>query len=241
MGKRTKSAGDVAIADERPQENPLSQFEKYEIVEMNRADIKECPFNPRAISEEAKRRLRANLKRVGLLQPLVVNGRTGRLCSGHQRIACLDTLEGHKNYKLRVAVVDLSEKEEKEQVIFFNNQEAMGVWDIDKLASIYKDGWADFEASGFDSAQAYKMFGIGTLSAKPEALEDLAEKIRVAQEHMDKVAAKSDDENSVAFFTVVIFKDDAQRQAFNKALGLDDYRFVDGRNLMRKMGMEVAE
>ena len=45
--------------------------------------------NPRMISSAAKRALGASLRRFGLVQPIVVNERTGRVVSGHQRIEVL--------------------------------------------------------------------------------------------------------------------------------------------------------
>lgn len=70
----------------------------------------EAPANPRTISDDARRKLRDNLKRVGLLQPLVWNRRSGNLVSGHQRLSQMDDLMGTANYHLTVAVVDLDDK-----------------------------------------------------------------------------------------------------------------------------------
>ena len=116
---------------------------------MNRANLKAAPWNPRQIDDEAKKKLRSSLKRVGLVSPIVWNKRTGTIVSGHQRLDLLDQLEGRRDYELDVAVIDVAEKTEKEINIFLNNELASGTWDINKLDSLMKDG-LDFGNCGFE-------------------------------------------------------------------------------------------
>ncbi len=47
-------------------------------------------------------------------------------------------------------MVDLTETEEKEQNLFFNNSKAQGEYDSDILASMFADFNIDFENTGFD-------------------------------------------------------------------------------------------
>ena len=122
-------------------------YEKYEIVQISRRELKNAEYNPRKISDSARDKLKSDIKKVGLLDPPVWNVRSGNIVSGHQRIAILDSLNRTKDYKIRVAKVDLDQKTEKEQNIFFNNQVAMGEWDIEKLEDIIKND-IDFENAG---------------------------------------------------------------------------------------------
>ena len=126
----------------------VSKYQKFETATINRGQIKNAEYNPRRISDHAKKKLKDNIKRVGLLDTIVVNKNTMNIVSGHQRISILDSLERKKDYNLTVAMVDLSEKEEKEQNIFFNNTKVQGEFDTDILASMLSD--IDFECAGLD-------------------------------------------------------------------------------------------
>jgi hypothetical protein len=89
------------------------------------------------------------MKRVGLVQPIVWNQRTGHVVAGHQRLEQLDSLEGRKDYNLDVAVIDVPEKTEKEINVFLNNELAQGTWDISKLDVLMNDG-VDLGNCGFE-------------------------------------------------------------------------------------------
>jgi ParB-like chromosome segregation protein Spo0J len=56
-----------------------SSFEKYEIEEIHREALKNAPYNPRTISAKAKKALKTNLEKVGLLAPIIWNRRTGNI------------------------------------------------------------------------------------------------------------------------------------------------------------------
>ena len=116
----------------------------------NRADIENAPYNPRTIDDYAKKKLRENLKRVGLVQPLVVNKTTGHLVSGHQRLAAMDALEKSGEYLLDVSVVEMDKKTEMEQNAFMNNPSAQGTWDVDALSDLVHGGVFDWQLAGFD-------------------------------------------------------------------------------------------
>jgi ParB-like nuclease domain len=135
----------MAKAKEKQAKTAVQQFTMQT---MHRKDLHDAPYNPRDIDDAARKKLKANLKRVGLLEPLVVNQRSGNVVSGHQRLALMDAIEGKSDYELDVAVVDLDEKTEKEQCAFMNNELAQGSFDVPKLADVLKV--ADFSLCGFD-------------------------------------------------------------------------------------------
>ena len=128
----------------------VSKYQKFETVVISRSEIKNAEYNPRKISDSAKKKLRENIKRVGLLDTIVVNKRTMNIVSGHQRVAILDSLERTKDYKLTVSLVDLSEKEEIEQNLFFNNSKAQGEYDPFLLAELFEYNDLNIDATGFD-------------------------------------------------------------------------------------------
>ena len=94
----------------------ISKYQKFETKTISRSEIANAEYNPRRISDSAKKKLKDNIKRVGLLDTIVVNKNTMNIVSGHQRVSILDSLERNKDYSLTVSMVDLSEKEEKERL-----------------------------------------------------------------------------------------------------------------------------
>lgn len=89
------------------------------------ADIKPAPYNPRVISERALAGLGASLDRFGLVQPIVVNVRTGRIVGGHMRVRAL---EAKGETTAEAVLVDLNERDEKALNLALNNSEIAGDW-----------------------------------------------------------------------------------------------------------------
>ena len=126
-----------------------------ETADVMRSQICFADYNPRRISEEARKTLRRGLKTFGLVGGIVVNEKDdGRLLlvSGHQRLKELDGLQGYpkKDYSVRVDVVHLSDKQEKELNILLNNPNAQGDWDVDQLSWLLPS--IDTEVAGLTEA-----------------------------------------------------------------------------------------
>lgn len=125
-------------------------------ITIQRSQINFASYNPRRLSDTAKKKLKANLKRIGLAGGIVWNETTGNLVSGHQRLSIIDEIEKynpdtHENdYPIRVEVLKLSDKEEKEQNIFFNSTTAQGEFDNDLLAALIPE--IDYDLAGLDEA-----------------------------------------------------------------------------------------
>lgn len=125
-------------------------------ITIQRSQINFASYNPRRLSDTAKKKLKANLKRIGLAGGIVWNETTGNLVSGHQRLSIIDEIEKynpntHENdYLIRVEVLQLSDKEEKEQNIFFNSTTAQGEFDNDLLAALIPE--IDYDLAGLDEA-----------------------------------------------------------------------------------------
>lgn len=89
------------------------------------AELKGAPYNPREISPAALAGLKASIKRFGLVQPIVVNRRTGLIVGGHQRVrAMLDAGE----VEALVLEVDLPAGEEKALNLALNSPHISGEW-----------------------------------------------------------------------------------------------------------------
>lgn len=132
------------------------RIEAWTETEVHRSELKKAPYNPRKISVTAKRRLRRGLKTLGLLQPIVWNKRTGNIVGGHQRLGQIDMLYGTPDYKLRVAAVELTDKQEREANVLLNNPNVMGEWEEKLLAELVE---GDFDAmlAGFDDDDLAKI------------------------------------------------------------------------------------
>ena len=142
----------------KPTEN---KYEKFDIELIKRCDIHGADYNPRKISEVAKKKLKKSLKEYGLVQPIVVNRRTMTIVSGHQRVTILDDVIGKDDYPLKVAMIDVDEKQEAILNVQLNNQNLMGEWDtfaLQDLHNIFPD--IDFEGDfGFDESELDIMLG----------------------------------------------------------------------------------
>lgn len=116
-----------------------SKYQAYDTETISRDMIKNAPYNPRIMDEKAKKRLRKNIAKHGLVAALTWNRRTGNLVGGHQRLEQLDALEKSKDYELTVCVVDVDEREEAALNVQLNNPSMQGDWDFDKLAMMAED------------------------------------------------------------------------------------------------------
>lgn len=219
-----------------------TRFQKFEAREIHRELIKNAPYNPRKIDERAKKLLRDNMKVNGMLGAIIWNETTGNIVGGHQRLAALDRLEGSKDYTLTVDVVTLDEKTEKEQNVFLNNSNAQGDWDLKALESLLAED-VNLENAGFSNAELFQLFGDAALKGADGLTEELAEQVRLTKERFKKITeAKGggvdgdgsgiDDEG---FYALLVFKNNAEREAFAKLLGLEDNRYICGTTLHEKV------
>ncbi|MDR2893002.1 MAG: ParB N-terminal domain-containing protein [Deltaproteobacteria bacterium] len=199
-----------------------SKYEKFEIEAIERGQIHDAPYNPRTISENARKRLRKFLAKHGLVSPLTWNRRTGNLVSGHQRLAALDALEGRNNYTLNVAVIDVSEKEEKALNVQMNNPSMQGEWNVEALQEMVFGDEINPEDMGFSSADTALFFGDDERFAEmfpdtPDA-EKAKEDIRKVKEHREEAAERMKEEQSADFYFVVLCRDEKQKAALMKRL-----------------------
>jgi hypothetical protein len=204
------------------------------LVEVERSALVDAPYNPRVMSDAARGKLRAGLTKFGLLAPVVWNARTGHVVSGHQRLRELDGLHGAQTYRLKVAKVDLDPVAEKEANILLNNFEAMGEWDIEKLADVVATEGFNVEAAGFDQADIFRILG-DVPAARGEdsaqALDAIAQRLRAMQERYATLEAQAKQRDGTDYYLVVVFRDETERSRFVTRLGLEDNRYQDGRRL----------
>lgn len=126
-------------------------------VELKRSEIKPASYNPRTISEEGKKALKRSIKLYGVVGGIIINQTTGNtIVGGHQKVLVLDELNKyneatHENdYTLRVELINVDEKTEKQLNITLNNPNVGGAWDFDALARLIPD--IDYKDAGLTEA-----------------------------------------------------------------------------------------
>ena len=131
------------------------------------ADVKPAAYNPRRQlkpGEKEYEALKASISRWSLVEPLVVNLRTGNLVGGHQRDNVLLDL-GHT--EAEAAVVDLDEKQEKLLNVALNK--IKGQWDYSRLEEIFQEyELEEAKVTGFTGQE------IALILAKNDDVEDPA-------------------------------------------------------------------
>lgn len=229
----------------------LSKYIKSESVEVLRSTINFADYNPRIISDEAKKSLKRGIKKYGLLGGVIVNQSTMTIISGHQRVAVMDDLNKYpeNDYTLRVDMIDVDEKAEKELNVLLNNPNAQGSWDFDLLRAMIPD--IDYKDAGL-TAEDLNIIGVDYLLKTDEedaianALNDITapmdavkqakkeitreEKIAHAKEVKAQVRVDAEEkaENLDAYVTLSFdtYKD---KKAFMLRFGLNEYeKFIKG-------------
>lgn len=125
-----------------------------ETVVLKRSQICPADYNPRILSDEARKKLKANIKANGLIGGLVYNSETGNLVSGHQRLSIADEINKYNpetkenDYDIKLEKISVDSKKEKELNIWFNSTAVQGQMDYKKLAQIFPD--IDASLAGLD-------------------------------------------------------------------------------------------
>ena len=219
-----------------------TKYQKFDMDTVQRDEIKGAEYNPRVISEDAKKRLRKMLAKHGLVQPLVWNRRTGNLVSGHQRLAALDSLERSQDYALQVAVVDLNERDERILNVQLNNPSMMGEWDMDKLSDMAEQSDIAPSELGFSDGDIAVMFGDGgsmdELLGDCEGVKEAKTTLQDIKQHRAEGIAKMQAESNADFYFTVVCESDEQKKAIMKELGVPTWEaFVNGKALAGKLSI----
>jgi len=131
----------------------LSKYFNSETTGVMRSQIKLSEYNPRTISEDGKKQLKRSIRKYGVVGGIVVNRQTGNtVVGGHQKVKVLDELNKYpeNDYRLKVEMVDIDLKTEKQLNIILNNPNVGGQWDYDALARLVPD--IDYKDAGLTDA-----------------------------------------------------------------------------------------
>lgn len=201
-----------------------SKYQSYDTETISRDMIKNAPYNPRIMDEKAKKRLRKNIAKHGLVSALTWNKRTGNLVGGHQRLEQLDALEKSKDYDLTVCVVDVDEREEATLNVQLNNPSMQGEWDLDKLANMSEEFDLDLsEDMGFTESDIDFMFDgddrFSQLFDTKEG-ESMRGDLETIKEARKKSVENLKERNNINWYTVIVFENEAERDAFMREISI---------------------
>ena len=147
---------------------PETRIERRDVASLTPAD-----YNPRQISERAMSGLRESVTRFGLVQPVIINERTGNVVGGHQRVRVLQA-EGVES--VDVVVVDIPASEERALNVAMNNPHISGEFTdtLDSLLEGIQSETPDlFDALRLDDLMGQMLSADVPDGAWPEMHEDV--------------------------------------------------------------------
>lgn len=204
-----------------------SKYQNYETEIITRNMIKNADYNPRLMDKEAKKRLRKNIAKHGLVSALTWNKRTGNLVGGHQRLEQLDALENSKDYELTVCVVDVDEREEATLNVQLNNPSMQGDWDFDKLAMMAEDFDLDLsEDLGFTETDIDLMFeGDDRFSQlfENKEVEDLRESVQKVKDAKASSIERMKEKDNIDWYVCIVFDNQEKKDEFLKEISIPKY------------------
>lgn len=218
---------------------------------MKRSDLKDCPWNPRKISEKNKKALKNIIKKRGLVSAITWNEKTGHVVGGHRRLEILDSLEKGNDYYLDVCVISVDEKEEAAINVALNNQDAMGEFDFGSLKNLQKQFRLDpIEDFGFTPDMAEMQFPDFDFGRNEEEKDE--ERKALPQNSLDSIRNRKKEvreQNKKGLeeygsyngdskgAVIIVFSCETQKRRFLEAKGIEpDARVVSAGDVIEDLG-----
>lgn len=121
------------------------------------SDLRAAEYNPRRMPDEQMRLLMRGIEEFGVVDPVIVNRRSGNIVGGHQRVEACKRL-GRET--IPVVYVDLDDAREKALNLALNK--ISGEWDEDRLRSLLSElraGEMDLDLTGFSGVELDDLIG----------------------------------------------------------------------------------
>lgn len=237
----------------------MKELKQSETRIIKRSQINLNPVNPKRHSDERVKLQKRNLQKVGFLGGIVWNELSGNLIDGHRRIKAMDMYYKYDgtsdtDYEVKVEVVNLDEKTEKEQLTYM----AVGNTkpDLDLLANYLPD--IDYSEVGLSSEELNEILAISIIDTNllSDSLDDLllptdfssiekpvsgatSQSYEEKKEHMKAVKQqvkesalkRQQDENA---YIMLSFSSFDAKADFCDLLGIStDERFVKGEDVLK--------
>jgi hypothetical protein len=223
-----------------------------------RSQINAAEYNPRSISEYARKQLATSLEKFGLVETLVWNERTSALVGGHQRLAEIDKQNAYPpaDYSLEVSVVNLSVRRERELNVWLNNRSAQGQFDKNLFAKFLEDmpemTLDDLGMTGADLDFEFGDTGVfdSIFQRENKAAESVAQSAEEIAAHRKEVRDKRTREENrqdtapeadADYYLMVVFDSARAKEDWLKANGFPNTaRFLSHREMEAAMQKVVA-
>lgn len=224
--------------------NEQLKYKQSETVVIKRSQINFAPYNPRKEDPEVVKKLKKNFKTVGFLGGIVWNSLSSYLVSGHKRVKTLDIINEYdgtpeKDYDIKVEVVELDGKTEREQNIFMNSPSAMGEFDMAKMQVLVPE--IDYKAAGLSDADI-NIYGIAIaqeeISAGVTSVVDDFEEIQrpyeerkaAVKEMKNQIKQQADQKvEDIESYVMINFKSYRAKSSFMLRFGFaPDAQFIPG-------------
>lgn len=229
------------------------QLKQSETRTIKRSQISLNPYNPKRHTEDRIKMQKKNLQKVGYLGGITWNETTGNLIDGHRRIQAMDmyySYDGTQNtdYSVKVEVVQMSEKQEKEQLTFMavGNTKA----DMELIAKYLPD--IDPESAGLNDEYIAEISAfmpdvpnvetftiddfkpLKTTSQNPNS-EELKSAVKATKQAIkERCEEQARTENAYITLSFTSYKEKAE---FCEMMGIDaDARFAKGEDVLRLIG-----
>lgn len=213
----------------------VNKYENFVLRTIKRSEIHGAEYNPRKITESAKKKLKKIIKTHKLVMPAVVwNKQTGNVVGGHQRLAILDFLYQGKDYELTISEIDVSPEEEVKINILLNNPAIQGDWDNDLLVNI-KEMFPDInflDDLGFEKFDLDYIFGstdnfehtsglFKETEAQKETIADIDKIKQAKKDHREKVKQQNNDGvthnvETDDYYVTLVFNNNSEKHNFMK-------------------------
>ena len=204
-------------------------FQKGTVVKLHRSQIVEDDINPRTITDDNKRRLKASIEKNGLVGLLVWNKATGHVVGGHQRLSALDSLMHTKDYDLDVLMVEMPLKDEVRLNVALNQQDSQGEFDYFAVSQLAQDfGLSLSEDFGFSPEMIdinFPEFNIDQTEqdkmpvSRGASEDDIAKMKAAKKEYRERMKENKEEFGEICtetkgVLTVVFDRESAKRQWF---------------------------
>lgn len=164
----------------------MSTIKQSETIIIKRSQINFAPYNPKHHTEDAIKQQKKNFKKVGFLGGIVWNKTTGNLVSGHKRVMAFDLeykYDGtpEKDYDIKVEMVEMDLKTEKEQNIYMDAKSSNTAQDLELLAELIPE--IDFKEAGLTVEDIQLIeFQVPTFSGNSIELKESIETVQKPME-----------------------------------------------------------
>lgn len=216
------------------------KYFQSETVDIQRSEIHFAEYNPRTIDEEGKKALRKSIKKFGCVGGIVVNKQTGNtIVGGHQKVAILDELSKYpdNDYTLRVELIDVDEKTEKELNITLNNPRVGGDWDYEKMRAIIPD--IDYKSAGLTEADL-SMIGVDYMY-KSEAEKGIEDDFEDLMKEVDEEHALEIEQRKAQRAAEKVAEDKVAAEAANVASKSLEERIQHAKDVKRETKEKASE